>query len=418
MAIDKTKKFFSIFSIIVIIFTVVSILSIASSNVEAKKAAYIYRNSNNVNQKILSIMTDMNFTVDLVYHTNANNTNFTQYDFIYAGNEYFSNPLDIPVNKMPALIMNSYNIKSWSWSASTSTIGQTSPLQVKVQDSNHIITQGLPSYVPIYSTCCYGNGLAIPVTYLSRFDKSPYLKVITSTLTNNNDATIATAVNNTNLLYGKKASAKGEFFGIFETAYWTADSETLFRNSVRWLTADEAPPIINITSPLNTTYNTNNISLEFTVSEPVLWCGYAVDSGATNTLSNPSQNMSTTFIAAEGAHQIIVRCNDTMNNQGQASVGFFVDAIQPSINFISPQSTTYTNSSVLLNTATDSSAFCSYSLNGNANQTLAGNGTDWTAVMTAIEGSNSVIVWCRDSAQNWNSASRNFAVDTLPPVIT
>lgn len=83
---------------------------------------------------------------------------------------------------------------------------------------------------------------------------------------------------------------------------------------------DTLPPSISIFSPTNITYNTNNISIEYSVSDLSLdkvW--YEL-----NGVFHGYLTAITTFIAQQASNILTIYANDTLNNQNSVSVSFSI----------------------------------------------------------------------------------------------
>ncbi|HII14869.1 MAG TPA: PGF-pre-PGF domain-containing protein [Nanoarchaeota archaeon] len=126
------------------------------------------------------------------------------------------------------------------------------------------------------------------------------------------------------------------------------------------------------------------------------------------------------FNATEGSNFISVECNDTANVWNGTNVSFTVDTVLPTLVFSSPTNTTYNGLSppaAVNATVSETASSCVHSLNGAANVTMAGSGTEWGKEFTPAEGSNRISVSCNDSAGNRNSTSVSFSLDSIRPVI-
>ncbi|MCK4734809.1 MAG: fibronectin type III domain-containing protein, partial [Methanophagales archaeon] len=85
---------------------------------------------------------------------------------------------------------------------------------------------------------------------------------------------------------------------------------------------DTTPPTITITSPIDgTTYTTNSVSLNYSVSEPTAWEGYSLD-GAENVALYGNTTLTN---LTDGLHNITVYANDTSGNMGQSTVWFAIN---------------------------------------------------------------------------------------------
>jgi hypothetical protein len=84
-------------------------------------------------------------------------------------------------------------------------------------------------------------------------------------------------------------------------------------------------PQIQFLSAENKTYNTGNITLDFTTNHSVNWISYSLDNQANTTISGNS----TLADLPEGAHNIIVYANDTAGNMGKSDMVFFAVDTSP-----------------------------------------------------------------------------------------
>lgn len=108
---------------------------------------------------------------------------------------------------------------------------------------------------------------------------------------------------------------------------------------------DSIVPAMTVNSPLNQTYTTNNITVNFVASD-------------TNDLSSKWYNNGTANITYPGVHTVIVPqgtntfmfyANDTYGNVNTTTVTFYVDSIAPLITVNSPLNQTYTTNNISIN---------------------------------------------------------------------
>ena len=189
----------------------------------------------------------------------------------------------------------------------------------------------------------------------------------------------------------------------------------------RYFTVDTIYPVLYIDHPQNTSYTSNNITLNYTIIETNKGsCWYNNGSASNFTLTNCDTNI--TFLSRQGSINLTLYANDTTNKVNSTSVAFYVDSIIPFITIQSPDNTTYTTSVLDFNvTVNENASLCQYSLSGCLNISLIKeNMTSWGKTVAGIsEGSNYVIYSCNDTNNNWNSTTkRYFTVDTVPPFIT
>jgi len=79
-----------------------------------------------------------------------------------------------------------------------------------------------------------------------------------------------------------------------------------------YFTTDTTTPSISIVSLENKTYETTDISIEFTIDEPVSWIAYSLDGQANVTITG---NTTLTGLS-DGSHSLIVYARDTAGNTG------------------------------------------------------------------------------------------------------
>jgi hypothetical protein len=88
-------------------------------------------------------------------------------------------------------------------------------------------------------------------------------------------------------------------------------------------TPDVTPPVVTITSPVNTTYDASSVTLEYTVSEAVSSCSYSLN-GDPNVPITPGQSVTLDSLAND-IYQLVVYATDFAGHTGSASVSFTVD---------------------------------------------------------------------------------------------
>ena len=103
---------------------------------------------------------------------------------------------------------------------------------------------------------------------------------------------------------------------------------------------DVTPPQISIDYPTNTTYNAVQTQLNYTASDNfgLNSCWYSLDNGITNITTTCGENVSG-LNSGQGSSTWRVYANDAKGNENSSSVTFFVDSINPTIQFVSPTET-------------------------------------------------------------------------------
>jgi len=81
--------------------------------------------------------------------------------------------------------------------------------------------------------------------------------------------------------------------------------------------SDSTPPSITFVSPTNTTYDTDSVSLAYSVSDAsgVSACWYSLNSGANTTLT-----------LSNGNYKLTLYASDTLNNVGSSTVYFTINS--------------------------------------------------------------------------------------------
>jgi hypothetical protein len=198
-----------------------------------KDVAYVVLNQYSVSPVIVSALNELNLTYDALYGTNITSANFSNYKMMVVGDGYFSNPSQIPVNNVPAVVVNGDNMPSWGWCRYISKSSQSSPFHVDVV-ALHKITNGF-SFGDVQAYTVKDPDLySISSTYAFSG-----IKIAVSKKSNPDDAVIAYAEKGNILTRSgypnTNVNAKTVFFGINEASYWTTDARQLFKNSVLWV---------------------------------------------------------------------------------------------------------------------------------------------------------------------------------------
>ena len=195
-------------------------------------------------------------------------------------------------------------------------------------------------------------------------------------------------------------------------------------NLTNWsLTVDTTSPSLNLTYPLNTTYNINVSRLNYTVDSTATFCMYY--NGTSNaTISTCGVNI-TGLKSNEGSNTWIVYANDTSGNQNSSSVTFFKDTIFPLINLTYPLNNSRFSSvnNIILNyTVRDTNLqTCWYfAMTNTTNNYIISNTSITCGQNTTINftsyGAFRLFIYANDSANNQNFSS---AIISIPsPIYT
>lgn len=204
-------------------------------------------------------------------------------------------------------------------------------------------------------------------------------------------------------------------------------------------------PIIIIESPTNSTYNVNSITLNVTIKTmKTLFEGtdpaqsmtrlvtYSLDGESSGIITETSYSYNNSFWAAgsnvtfigsavlpeltDGPHNITVHAEYDYNpydihRESQSSVYFRIDTTSPDISILSPSDEAYiTSNNPFIFTVSEPVLWMSYSLDGQANETLTANMTlSWM-----MSGMHSLVIYACDKAGNIGvSKTTNFSIDAV-----
>lgn len=114
---------------------------------------------------------------------------------------------------------------------------------------------------------------------------------------------------------------------------WVNDTGTEVAQDSVYFTVDLSAPKINITYPLNDTYNVNVSNLNYTIDDlSGIKCWYSDDFGVTNFTEVVAGINFTDVYSDEGTNTRIVFCNDSVGNENQTNITFFKDTTINKIN--------------------------------------------------------------------------------------
>jgi hypothetical protein len=215
-------------------------------------------------------------------------------------------------------------------------------------------------------------------------------------------------------------ASKSAYTAANQSQNITSSQNTLM--SFILLNTDITPPQITIVYPSNTTYSINVSNINYTISETNPdKCWYSIDNGVTN--STPHVMAGTNFtnvISDEGSNTWTVYCNDSFGNENSTSVTFFKDTVYPLISITSPSNNTNTtNTQIEINYSTSDTNIqaCWWTNNSGLSNHSITCGTNITGV-TWDEGLNIITIYANDTANNINSSSVTFRLDSLPPSVS
>ncbi|MEA3329746.1 MAG: hypothetical protein U9Q06_03300 [Nanoarchaeota archaeon] len=218
-----------------LIFAVLGILLFVNL-VAATDVAYIVLQGHEIKQEFLDSISNVGLNHTVIYSNNLP-SDFSEYKLILLNDESFTNWNEIPVNDVPALIVNGRTIKEWGWTKRVTKASSSNPIKVNVSEQCiHEICGEISGIFAVYDDS------DPDIYYLDENDIYENLEIIASTTNDVGDGVIAVANAGTILTKPGKPdtviNANGVFFGIYQPEYWTDETRTLFENSLLWLAGD------------------------------------------------------------------------------------------------------------------------------------------------------------------------------------
>jgi len=209
------------------------------------------------------------------------------------------------------------------------------------------------------------------------------------------------------------------FVNLFD---WAGNSFTFSNNTV---TIDTINPGINVIYPQNITYNVIITAINYTLSDLYPNTCWFYNGTANNTIACGT-NITTKLYSNQGNNTWMVYANDSAGNINSSSLTFFVDTINPTINFTSPteQGGSYlSKNSILVNvTSTDTNlANITISISNSTtliNSTTTLSSPNYQNISVPRDGIYYINATAYDSAGNKNSTeTRIVTLDTTKPLV-
>lgn len=182
----------------------------------------------------------------------------------------------------------------------------------------------------------------------------------------------------------------------------------------------EAINRLDIDSPLNATYDTEDIWFNVSSNAVLAAAWYSLDGAANVTMTETDHSAYQQATVSEGAHTVQFWANDSngnvVSNSTQFTVNITEDTTAPSITIESPLNQTYNESWVWMNvTLNENGDWAGYSLDGNANQTMSGSGTSWYYNASGLSnGSHYVVFYANDTSGNMGESGTVYFTINVP----
>ena len=187
---------------------------------------------------------------------------------------------------------------------------------------------------------------------------------------------------------------------------------------------DVISPTITIDSPANQTYTTNSINLNVSAGETISRWWYTNNSGINNITFTPNLSSITW---EQGNNILTVYANDSSGNEGNNTVTFFIDSINPNIQYQNPTETNgsfINHNSIEINiTALDTNLqniiIRLYNSSHNQiNSSLTSNSPNFINFSGLSDGLYYFNATANDTLNNSNNTiTRTVTIDTINPLI-
>jgi len=199
--------------------------------VSAVDVVYVVLTPDYAEQEFIEVLNELSLSYDLVRANQINNYDFSSAEMLLVNNDFFSNWQNIPVNEMPAVIVNGRHMDEWGWTRKISLASQNVPLHIALNNS-HPIAEGLGANIQVYTNN------EPDLYHLDRTDIFNGLEIVGSNTFDSGDGVVVAAEAGSVLTRpgypNTNVNANSVFFGIDNTDFWTGDTRHLFINSIEW----------------------------------------------------------------------------------------------------------------------------------------------------------------------------------------
>ncbi len=219
--------------------------------------------------------------------------------------------------------------------------------------------------------------------------------------------------------------------GDYITTVWCNDSLNNLNSDLIHYTISLTAPAVSIDYPPIDTWFSSGTSLSFNVTATDSngidqcqfwgnWTGWHLNQTNSTPITSGVEYEFTQTIP-EGFYKFNFWCNDTTgaSNWGTSNFTFGVDETFPLINLTSPLNISYTSVQTILNyTKSDTNIdSCWYSTDDGATNSSPTSCNNFTGLNSG-QGSSTWTIYINDSANNQNSSSIDFFVDSINPLIS
>ncbi|MCL4417817.1 MAG: PQQ-binding-like beta-propeller repeat protein, partial [Actinobacteria bacterium] len=191
-------------------------------------------------------------------------------------------------------------------------------------------------------------------------------------------------------------------------AITSQDSAGNISTITRKVTLDTVAPILNITSPADGLI-TNSSSVTVTGNSET---GASVKVNNNVVTLDAQNNFSLSINLQSGSNIITVTASDTVQNTTTKQITVVYDSLGPDLILSSPADNLLTNNK---NLTVSGKVEAGSTLKVNGNDLSYDNSGNFTTTITLTEGTNTLTVTAKDTANNSTTLTRTVVLDTTPP---
>jgi len=197
--------------------------------ISAADVAYVLKKTSRADSGFIDVFSDMGLSVELIEDKNVGDVDFSDYKFIFVGDERLRNLKYISVDDIPGVIVNSKYAKQFGFLDKGRVSKLASNAKLKIKKNGDI--------VEVYERARFRRGgVGVPYYYLRNKYKNKDVESVATTYTKRNKE-LGDVIS-----YLEFGGIKKCFFGISETKYWTDEARELFEECVSYVVEGEPAP--------------------------------------------------------------------------------------------------------------------------------------------------------------------------------
>lgn len=193
---------------------------------------YIVSDSSSPNPQIVSILNNEGYSFDIIDDSKIKITDYSNYKLILVWDQALLDHGSIPISSKNSMIGHTDETYLQDWNIASNVFSRTASgyERAKIVTSMSI-TEGLVSPMQVY------NATNVQFNYLSQNinERARGMQIIVAKDDTSNYPVLGIISKNAILLDGQRSNSRLVLMTNTKTQYWTSDSTTLFKRSLRWL---------------------------------------------------------------------------------------------------------------------------------------------------------------------------------------